>query len=132
MKVQVRLAIMEGYSSIHEEKVEVEVDHLDKPVDVQLAVEKVLQLAENRGMFKPSYDHAVNLYIKLREHYIRNEAAKQAKLDAAPDMKAWQLQSKITELESALARKECQIDGMIKGINPDYVAQPDKTNTQDL
>ena len=132
MKIEIRVSIKEGYTTIGGETVEVECDNLDSPLKVEQALKSALDLAEEKGMFRRGPAHALDLYLKMREKQIEDEVDKRHRMDKAPDPKTWELQSTITSLREENARQKCQMDGIIKGINPEYSPHADGDKDHNL
>ena len=106
MKIEIRVSIKEGYTTIGGETVEVECDNLDSPLKVEQALKSALDLAEEKGMFRRGPAHALDLYLKMREKQIEDEVDKRHRMDKAPDPKTWELQSTITSLREENATIE--------------------------
>lgn len=132
MNIKISVAVKQSYNVLAEEFVELEVDDLSNPDLMRQALEKTVQLAQEKNMMSHSFDHALRLYLKMREYQIREEADKALRIDKAPDPKIWEVRSKLDETEKKLRMKDCQLDGIIKGINPDYVPLHEKQEPKDL
>lgn len=132
MKVKLSLSILESYTTIEEKKVEIECDEIKHPSDIRQALEAIHKLAIDKEILEFSDGVALDLFLRMREHQIKEEATKQAKLDNVKEPDSWRLRSDIDELKKALAQKTCQLDGVIKSHNPDYVPIQDQDKTQNL
>lgn len=134
MRLQVSFKIMRTiYDTVKEEIVSVEVpDGADFKAH-QEALYKLIELSRDNSFLGSSDDCVVRIMTAASNH----KAYEAGRIDgiakaANKDDEPWKLKSRIADLEQQLARKECQIDGIIKSKNPDYVAMKDRENTEDL
>lgn len=132
MKVSLSLNVLEGYSTIVEKKVEVDVDEIKCPSDVREALEAIHTLAINKELLEFSDGVALDLFLRMREKQITDKATEEAKAINNKPPDHWKLTGEIADLKQALKRKECQLDGVIKGLNPDYIPTPDADGPQTL
>jgi len=127
MKLKITLAAMEGsYTTVFSKEVAMELPDDMNFGDVRNALVNLVEQARVQHVLRTDDDDVLSIMIanKVKEAKSigHNEGKAEATVSTEP---SWKLTSKISELERELKQKSCQIDGLIRGINPDYDPNPD-------
>jgi hypothetical protein len=126
MKLKVTVNVSKGWQSIQSEEMEIEV-----PGDAIKQEEVNFLIGNANNMFRILTDRFMDFEEKQAKKAevlkLKNEVLEGVEQS---NESAYTLRNDITELQKALARKECQMDGLIQGINNNFTPTPDEANPQ--
>ncbi|MHA1662237.1 MAG: hypothetical protein ACTSXE_02615 [Candidatus Thorarchaeota archaeon] len=132
IKVKIGLSVVNGYTTIAEKAVTVEIDDISNPDDLLDVIKLLNSNAQNKGIFNVTHTNAIEIYLDMERHRIKEEAAKQAKLDSSQGKATWKLESELTAAQMAEKQARCQLDGVLKMNDPNYVPAQDRNDPQNL
>jgi hypothetical protein len=123
MRIQVAFSIVDGYTTLKSKTVAVDVPDESNFMTVRDSMIKLVDLTKNCTFLDAGSDNVVEVMTALAI----KKATEQGKIEGAAKAanggdanEPWKLRAKISDLEQAVAKKDCQIDGLIKGVNPGY------------
>ena len=127
MKLEMNLRLVKGYTTVKTETVSISMGDTGEvnQDEINLMVKSCSLLLEN---LEDKFDNAAKEYEEAEAASI----ARQKIVDEVQttEKASYELRNDITELKKALARKECQMDGLIAGMNKEYIPTPDENNSQ--
>lgn len=133
VKVSIGLSVMQGFTTIADKSVSVEVDEINNPHEMLIAIELLMSAASEKKIFEVTSQSALDIFMDVMKSRIKKEATTKALAETAENQAStWKLQAQLTEAQMAEKQARCQLDGIIKIHNSDYVTAQDDDKLQKL
>lgn len=129
MKVRLKVEFIKSYSAVYEDSVAVEVEDIENYDDIYIALGVLNDLVIKQNFLNPTLNRAVKMFYANKVSEAKADGIKEGKADNSAD---YTVRRERDEAMQALKRKECQLDGLIKGINPEFVPTVDENNPKEL
>lgn len=117
-KVRITLSFLDGYTTVLSQT-------LEQNVICMAGDDEILEsdVIHTLNRLQNDFNSVANNFPvgdRLAEEKQKAEIAEAVKEATAGESPTWKLNARIAELEKELARKSCQLDGVIQSVNPDY------------